>query len=164
MCLWVAGRVESGSTRHQCDRYEGCRDRSIAETVLEVQGDEPEQDGERDLPGAPLPTRQPARRNEQHEAEWHDERLRDSVDLLGGERADQGGAFVRQHVVQHTEHSDSCDEPREHERASRPFAGAAACAQGAGKSRERCGQVDRLLSRSSMERLVRGNLADDQQR
>jgi hypothetical protein len=80
--LRVARRVEIGSARQQRDGHKARRNRPVTETVLEVECDEPEQDGQCNLPGALLPTRKPARGNEKHEAEWRDECFRNAMDVL----------------------------------------------------------------------------------
>ena len=132
--------------------------------MLEVERNQTKQDRQRHLPGALFPTRESARGNEKHQTEWRNERFRHAVDVLGGKRSDQGRAVVRQHCVEDPQHPDSCNEPRQHERASGAVARAAACTQCTRKSRKRCRQVDRLLCRGGMEGLVRRNLTYDQQR
>ena len=160
--LGVARRVEVAAPCEQRDRDEARRDRAVPEAMLQVEEDERAEEGDCDLPCAPFPAGETARDDEQDEADQRDQRGRDAVHAFRGERADQRVALVREHCVEQAEQPRGGDEAREDEWAARASRRARTTGESAGDPRQSSRDVDRLPSRSRMERLISRHLADDQ--
>ncbi len=111
---------------------------------------------DRDLPRAPVPAREAARRDDEAGGERRDERLRDAVDVRRIETRDQRAAVLREDRV---ERGEQARRPRRATRArsarAAPSRDVRAAEQRAAESGERGGDDDRLLRGRGVERLVR---------
>ena len=162
--LRVAAEPKVDTARDEADNDDARDDGALAESAADVQHEQEGEHDDRRLPRATAPAREASRSNEQHRRERRDERLREPVHLRGVERRDERTAVLREDGVPHREDRDARHEPCEC--GARPRLPRDACASehGAGEAGEHGRHDHGLLRRRVAERLMRGDLADDEDR
>ena len=134
------------------------------ESALDVQREQQREEGDRDLPRAPVSTREASRRHDERDRERHDQRLRKSVYVCRVERGDERAAMLREERIHGREQPDARDDPRKHDPGARLSGTALSREQ---RSRDACEHrrdEDRLLGSRGVKGLVRGDLPDGEDR
>ena len=157
----VARPVEVVPAGDQQDEHDRRCERPVVEAVQHVQRGRERRDRRRDLPGAAAAPREPARRDEQRDADERSRRPGQRPDGVGRERVQEARVVAGQHRVQRGS-------------STPPTATTSATTSGARRPRrarramqrdrerdERGGQVDRLQTRGGVERVAQRDLADD---
>ena len=160
--LW--GGVEllaAGDDDERDEQREHGTDREPAQRVQRRETGE--QDG-RELPGPAFPAREASRHYDECEPDRGDQRSRHRVRAGGGERVDEALAVLGQDPVEHAQEADDGNAERDQRRRRSASGLLREPRQRAREPGERGRHVDRADPRGGVERLVRGNLADDQDR
>ena len=172
-CRSTRGRTDGSprdvnAPRRASERDDGDAgdDRAVVEAALEVQR---EQDGEQDdgdLPGAPVPARETPRGDDERDRKRCDECFRDPVHVCGVERVDErrAGARGTRRRASPSSPTTGDEQTRAIVRDRVPVEIRARPSERAGDPCQHRGDRNRLLGRRGVERRVRRDLADDEDR
>jgi hypothetical protein len=156
--------VEVLPAREQRHSHDRRRDRAVAEAVLQVESDKPDENEHRDLPRAAFPACQPACHDQQREPERRDQCFRDAVNMLRRERCEEQRSAARRNRVEHAEDARGRDEPRKDERASWSCALTCPAPERTGCPSKHRREIDGGLTGGGVERFMCRDLTHDQQR
>ena len=160
----VAGAAEVGPPREQRDDRDAGDDRAVVEAPHDVEDEQRSEQRDCDLPAAAAAAGEAPGGDDERRRERGDEGLRQTVHVRRVERGHERAPVLGEDRVERCKQADPGDKPREHHARPRILRAPASAEQGACDARERGGDHHRLLGGRGMERLVRRDLPDDEDR
>ena len=160
--LGVARRAEDVAPRDERDGHECRAQGAVVESVQHVQDGQSREQPDGELECAPLPPREPAGNHDQRQPERCDERARERVHALRGQRGQKRVRPLGEDRIEHAEPARDGDRASQKQGRARLHRPALVAGQRAGQPHERRREVDRAQPGRRPKRLVRRHLLHDQ--